>query len=373
MKSGYQLVNGVCSKDNQCNYEYAHATPGDTCGTTGNLDDDYRCKMGTCCFQHLSLVTSIDMRGGTGSVMPIYNRISNKSATCVQNNVTKYETICEGTAKPNCKKTFTPNGCVSNSYNNGFQVIGTEWGTCGCDTSNGAYETSQECKNATGKSCTYAAFCYKSCESQGYYSTEAACKTDLPKGYKCLTPGAAGGNSSCYVRDLQGFAIRYAEMPKRNWLCNGPTYRDLHQTLRAWLAKVSIDSSGRHYAGSYAETIDGMAHDELSDKDYRYEAGTYFVCSSRGTTSGSGVGIRKTVIQYRRGGSNTGEPVTQLCFADTLSTQFSNENCEKSESWGTGFSCKEVTFEKGAFYLISMYTDYQYPGWGYYGGTCTNY
>ena len=166
--------------------------------------------------------------------MPIYNRISKQSASCVDDKgVTKYETICEGTAKPLCKKAFAPNGCVSASYNNGFDVIGTEWGTCSCDASKGLYDTDKSCSDATSLKCTFEAPCYQTCESAGMYSTEAACMKNLPGGYKCLKPGTDDGDVNCYVRDM-GFAIRYASLPKRNWVCSGPTYNTMYQTLRAW-------------------------------------------------------------------------------------------------------------------------------------------
>ena len=355
-----------------CKYEYIRVNPNHTCGNGGNLDAGYSCQRNTCCWNSLSQIKSIDIRGGTGNVMPIYNRISKQSASCVDDKgVTKYETICEGTAKPLCKKAFAPNGCVSASYNNGFDVIGTEWGTCSCDASKGLYDTDKSCSDATSLKCTFEAPCYQTCESAGMYSTEAACMKNLPGGYKCLKPGTDDGDVNCYVRDM-GFAIRYASLPKRNWVCSGPTYNTMYQTLRAWLANVSVDSQGRHYPGSYAETLDGKVYSELSDNDLRYKAGSYFVCASRGTTSGNGVGIRKTVIQYTRSASGS-DPTTQVCFGDTISSQYNNLTCENSESWGAGYSCKEVTFRKGILYLVSMYTDYQYPGWGYYSGTCNNY
>ena len=355
-----------------CKYEYIRVNPNHTCGNGGNLDAGYSCQRNTCCWNSLSQIKSIDIRGGTGNVMPIYNRISKQSASCVDDKgVTKYETICEGTAKPLCKKAFAPNGCVSASYNNGFDVIGTEWGTCSCDASKGLYDTDKSCSDATSLKCTFEAPCYQTCESAGMYSTEAACMKNLPGGYKCLKPGTDDGDVNCYVRDM-GFAIRYASLPKRNWVCSGPTYNTMYQTLRAWLANVSVDSQGRHYPGSYAETLDGKVYSELSDNDLRYKAGSYFVCASRGTTSGKGVGIRKTVIQYTRSASGS-DPTTQVCFGDTISSQYNNLTCENSESWGAGYSCKEVTFRKGILYLVSMYTDYQYPGWGYYSGTCNNY
>ena len=117
-----------------CTYEYRQATTADSCGlrdfenTTKCMDSINGCQ----CYTQLIKVSSLS--AGAGTVTPI-NKISNKSATCVdENNVTKYQTICEGTAKSYCDTSngyeFTPNGCVSDTYNNGFEVKGDEFGSC---------------------------------------------------------------------------------------------------------------------------------------------------------------------------------------------------------------------------------------------------
>ena len=340
------------------------------------MDRNESCKTSTCCFKNLSRVESINRGSGSPSVMPIYNKISNKSDSCVRDGTTYYETLCTGTPEGRCpsSKTFTPNGCVSSGYNHGYEVKGTRWGTCGCDTTSGKYDTADACRKATGKGCTSVNSCYRTCESQGYYSTEADCKSGLPKDYQCLAPGNSKGNSNCYVRYLPGFTIRYASTPDRNWICDPRSGgASIQQTFRAWLLKVTTASNGSHQPGTYAETIDGHAYSELSDSEYRYEAGTYFVCSSRDRAfSTAPVGIRKTVVQYTRS-ANGADPTTHVCFADSISSQFSNTECKKSTSWGGGYSCREVTFNEGVLYLVSMYSNYQYPGWTYDMGTCRNY
>ena len=142
------------SKPVGCTYEYRQVTTEDSAGVSGNLDDGYKCVNGSECWKKLYYVKSIIARTGTPAVMPIYNKISNKSATCVdENNVTKYEKICEGTPKSECNTSgyeFTPNGCVSNTYNNGFEVKGDEFGSCTKKEEKCLYEYTQLTKNDTG-------------------------------------------------------------------------------------------------------------------------------------------------------------------------------------------------------------------------------
>ena len=363
-KSGYTYSNGKCEyKDvDTCTYKYFEATGSNTCGLTGNLDKDNSCKRGTCCFVGLSGVESIDIGDGNNSAMPIYNKISNKSDSCVRNGTTYYETLCTGTPEGRCSKTFVPNGCVSNGYKHDYEVKGTRWGTCGCDTENGQYDTWDACRKATGKGCTKATSasdsCYKTCESQGYYSTESACKENLPSGYKCLYPGSAG-NANCFTRYKPGFAIRYAETPKRNWTCEPIAYggAPIQQTFRAWLETV-ITSNGQHHPGGKAETIDGHQYELSDDSERRYEAGTYYVCAAHYYHDGGIVGIRKTVVQYTKG-SYGADPATYVCFAGSGSSH--NQECQLSTYTGHGYYCREVTFKEGGLYLVAMYGDYVQP------------
>ena len=327
------------------------------------MDRSESCKTSTCCFKSLSKVESIDRGSGSPSVMPIYNKISNKSDSCVRDGTTYYETLCPGTPEDRCpsSKTFTPNGCVSSGYNHGYEVKGTRWGTCGCDTTSGKYDTTDACHKATGKGCTQVNSCYRTCESQGYFSTESACKANLPSGYKCAYPGSAG-NSNCFTRYKPGFAIRYASHPKRTWHCsyNGGG-ASIQQRFSAWLAEVTV-SNGVHQPGEIVKTIDGKDYGELSDTEHRYKAGTYFVCASNGGGySTAVVGVRKTVVQYTRS-ANGADPSRLVCFADTISSQFGNTECQKSKAWGAGYSCREVTFKEGVLYLVSIYGDNGYPG-----------
>ena len=124
-----------------CTYEYRQATKNDSCGRSEVIGSD-----DSCVYALLSKVKSVyfigqsrDYKSGSSTlksylVNVAINRISNTSATCVdENKVTKYQTICEGTPESLCKNEgdeFIPNGCVSDTYNNGFEVKGDKWGTC---------------------------------------------------------------------------------------------------------------------------------------------------------------------------------------------------------------------------------------------------
>ena len=118
-----------------CTYEYRQATTADSCGLR-DFENTTKCMSsinGCHCYTQLHKVSSVYASAGT--VVP-YNRISNKSATCVDDKgVTRYQTICQGTPKSICSAygknyELKPNGCVSDTYNNGFEVKGDEWGDC---------------------------------------------------------------------------------------------------------------------------------------------------------------------------------------------------------------------------------------------------
>ena len=164
---GKEFVGGICtcagntvpdSKGNcilptGCTYEYRQATTEDSCGLR-NFENTTKCMdtvNGCLCYTQLQKVSSVDA-GGAGIVIP-FNKISNKSATCVdENNVTRYQTICQGTPKSKCSTNdgyeFKPNGCISDTYNNGFEVKGDEWGDCVKTECN--YEYVHLTKNDTG-------------------------------------------------------------------------------------------------------------------------------------------------------------------------------------------------------------------------------
>ena len=358
---------GDCvEKEEKCHYQYTLASRSNTCGNGGNLDDGNSCQKGTCCYDNLSKVKSIRTENGEGNVMPIYNRISNASASCVTlDGVTKYETICEGTPKSACFRfsnnmKFTPNGCVSFAYNNDFEVKGTEWGTCDCDASKGAYATIEECRSGTNSGCTASSGgCYQTCESQGYYSTKEAC---LNSDYK-VTCTKTANTGDCYKREMKGFLIKYDES-KRKAMCGHTSYT---AEAVAFLNTVEYNSERKgEYAGIPPETVDGKVYYELPEdnsKGYQYPAGTYYLCyQERCSSSGSGSGEQDCpnfdvrALELLRTTDYNSEFTKEVCFTGRDGGYVGNfGTCEYShEASNNRESCKKVTFEAGKIYKVKF-------------------
>ena len=358
---------GDCvEKEEKCHYQYTLASRSNTCGNGGNLDDGNSCQKGTCCYDNLSKVKSIRTENGEGNVMPIYNRISNASASCVTlDGVTKYETICEGTPKSACFRfsnnmKFTPNGCVSFAYNNDFEVKGTEWGTCGCDESKGAYATIEKCRSGTNSGCTASSGgCYQTCESQGYYSTKEAC---LNSDYK-VTCTKTANTGDCYKREMKGFLIKYDES-KRKAMCGHTSYT---AEAVAFLNTVEYNSERKgEYAGIPPETVDGKVYYELPEdnsKGYQYPAGTYYLCyQGRCSSSGSGSGEQDCpnfdvrALELLRTTDYNSEFTKEVCFTGRDGGYVGNfGTCEYShEASNNRESCKKVTFEAGKIYKVKF-------------------
>ena len=373
---------GDCvKKEEKCLYEYRQATVSDSNGVTGNLDDGRnKCTNGSQCWINLRKITSLDTRDGTPSVNPI-NKISNQSASCTTlNGVTKYETICEGTPKSDCFRftndnKFTPNGCVSDAYNNGFEVKGDEWGTCGCDTDKGAYDTIEECRSGTNSSCgAGSGGCYKTCESQGYYSTEEAC---LNSDYK-VTCTKTVSTGDCYKREMQGFLIKYDTgyggntETSRKVSCSRSAYSSgsgFEMEAVAYLETVSYDSERKiEYGGLPPETIDGKAYYELPDeksKGYQYPAGTYYLCYqgrySSAIDASDHPGVNLQALQLLRTSDYNPEFIQEVCF--TGGDKFNGygydfEACEgANDDTSSKYPCKKVTFEAGKTYKVRFAID----------------
>ena len=274
----------TCGKSGpSCNASEA----GKTCKVTQKCMHGSSCEVGTKCWDILSANESIEKEGmGFPSVGTIYNKISNTSASCTNPfNIIMYETLCEGTPKSRCMKKFTPNGCESDSYsiysiydNTQLNVVGDKFGDCGCDTSNGLYDTVKECEKANeGASlkCTGKGMCYQTCEAAGMYSTEDACKTNAPKGTKCNPDG------SCYKRDKIGWGIHYAhrfeKWNNRSYNC----YKQKHENgvsdrlSTNWEVSVYKVDNWR-----FAEDLDGQTYWNIDGHkgEVRYPAGEYRIC-----------------------------------------------------------------------------------------------
>ena len=363
---------GDCvEKEEKCLYQYRQATVSDSNHVTGNLDDGYKCTNGSQCWKNLQKVTSLDTESGTPSVNPI-NKISNKSASCTTlNGVTKYETICEGTTKSNCfrfsnNKKFTPNGCVSDAYNNGFEVKGDEWGTCGCDESKGAYATIEECRSGTNSSCGKGSGgCYKTCKSQGYYSTKKECENTTYK----VTCTKTSDTDDCYKREMKGFLIKYDESSKRKAICGRTGYT---AAAEAYLETVLSDSE----AGPYPETVDGIQYQELPDdnsKGYQYPAGTYYLCYREICSSYSGSGEQNCphfdlrALQLLRTTDYNAEFTEEVCFTGNdggYDGKFTT--CKYShEASNNRHPCKKVTFKAGKTYKVKFFIS------GAYDSSCS--
>ena len=196
-----------------CTYEYRQATTADSCGLR-DFENTTKCMdtiNGCLCYTQLKKVSSV-YAGGAGVVVP-FNRISNKSATCVdENNVTRYQTICQGTPKSKCSTNdgyeFRPNGCVSDTYNNGFEVKGDEWGDCvktECnyeyvhltknDTGTDNYDRQRLRYGKDGEICTTEGSTREQTSSCSYSCSNGSCKCGSNDGPICSPAG-----SSCKIK-----------------------------------------------------------------------------------------------------------------------------------------------------------------------------
>ena len=272
----------TCGKSGpSCNASEA----GKTCKVTQECRLHYNCEVGTKCWDILSANESIEKEGkGYPYVVTIYNKISNTSASCINPyNVIMYETLCEGTLKSQCRKKFTPNGCESDSYSVGYavdntliNVVGGKFGDCSCDTSNGLYDTVEECEKANeGASlkCTGKGMCYQTCEAAGSYSTKEACKKASQKYTECKSDAS----SRCYVPIKKGWGIHYgANYEKaydRTYICyDGGTPMDTD-----WTASVLVRNKNFTNSWKDAEDLNGDTYTYIHEAkgELRYPAGEY--------------------------------------------------------------------------------------------------
>ncbi len=262
---------------------------GGSCKVERTCQQHYNCEVGTKCWDILSANKSIEKRGmGYPSVVTIYNKISNTSASCTNPyNVIMYETLCEGTPRSKCNKKFTPNGCESDSYIVGtaynttrLNVVGDKFGDCGCDTSNGLYDTVEECEKANeGASlkCTGKGSCYQTCEAAGSYSTKEACKKASQKYTECKSDAS----SRCYVQIKKGWGIHYTHKfenaDTRAYSCTKNKYENGVNDKVGTNWEVSVNKADNW--GS-AEDLDGKTYWNIDGHkgEVRYPAGEYRIC-----------------------------------------------------------------------------------------------
>lgn len=265
-----------------------------------------------------------------------YNRISNASASCeTLDGVTKYQTICEGTPKSKCpsNKKFTPNKCVSSDYTNGIKVKGDEWGTCGCDTSNGYYDSIETCRtNANSGGCMASNIygCYQTCASQGYFSTKEACLnsgTTNPGGssYGSITlQGSCSKTDDCYKFNVNGFYIR--NNAKSTVSCHDAQYSNF--TTASISVYLLLQSNGK-----YATDINGKEVRDITQPGSQYPANQeYYIC---GAVSNNNIPAH---VRFKLDGQEFVGPDVNL-----------NNSMYYVDNRGT---CKKISFKNGAVHTV---------------------
>ena len=343
----YDSATKSCKKKvEECTYVYRWLDANDAHNTYIESGENYKCSINTDCFKGIRANPSVLLSGtGTPGVMPIYNKISNTSKSCKRDGKTYYETICQGTPEKKCSgRTFTPNGCVSEGYqqygSEGFIITGTRWGSCSCNASEGKYDTTEECQrnNPTKKCWVYTGHCAQTCESLGYYSTKELCEQGKGSLETCDSHGP------CYRRTMNGFIIQYASDLNRRWKCSDHGIVSYY-SYSAYLMNVKFNSKTNKYEASGSTVYD--VYDEAS----AYTAGMYFVCITGGDPSAPTVSVDRILIKGTRG--QVGEPYTVMCFSNNAHTYYGTE-CVQSTENHTNVFCKEFTFENGKQYYIDM-------------------
>ena len=355
---------GDCvKKENTCKYTYAHLTTSDTNASTNfdgfsKLYSDFQSHKGNT---PSAYYYSTGQKGKT-FYYQAYNKISKNSNTCYdEKNELRYETICSGFTKRDCdtKKGIFTTTCTSEEYNvAGLKIEGMEFGTCSCDASKGSYDTIEECRSGTNSSCGKGSGgCYKTCKSQGYYSTKKECENTTYK----VTCTKTSDTDDCYKREMQGFLIRYANDVKRAWYCDDNGGNNRTKETHAWLMEIQPDVS---YPGPIPKTVEGIQYQDLPDnvrdatETYQYPAGTYYLCAgftSRGShgTIVDSVSLANVGI-YHAMDLVGSAPTYTKCFAHEISHRFNSLDCEKNNYDGPHYMCHKFTFEKGKLYLIKF-------------------
>ena len=276
--------NGNCILPASCTYEYRQATTEDSCGLT-DLNTNYQCANtinGCNCYTQLQKVSSVWVYM-TGYVFP-YNKISNTSATCVdEKGVTRYQTICQGTPESKCvgnNKEFKPNGCVSDTYNNGFEVKGDRWGDCVKKENTCKYTYAHLTTSDTNASTNFDGFSklYSDFQSHRgntpsayYYSTGQKGKTFYYQAYNKISKNS----NTCYDEKNE---LRYET------ICSGFTKRDCD--TKKGIFTTTCTSEEYNVAGL---KIEGMEFGTCSCDASKGYYDSIETCRS-GTNSGCGKG-----------------------------------------------------------------------------------
>ncbi len=362
---GYEGSNGTYSCGGTSDGPKC-TNPGSSCKITQTCTMRYNCPtQASCGIADNPSVYSEGIFVGSHWSTP-YNRISNASASCTTiDGVTKYQTICEGTPKQKCDKKFTPNNCVSSDYSNGVQVLGAEWGTCGCDTDKGYYDSMETCRsNANSDGCMTSNIygCYQTCKSRrGYFSTLEDCR-DTTYSVSC------NKTDDCYERRMQGFLIKYETDLKLLVDCHSPYSYTVR--VNAFLMDVTKNKySGLEEADRYSTTISGEKHIALpvdTSKGYQYTAGTYYLCyqsscSSSGSNNQKCPNVSVKSVQLLKQSDYNDEFNYDMCFSGSPSSAgtFGGKKCVAYDYSSNNYACKKVTFDAGKTYKIRF--DISYP------------
>ncbi len=352
--------NGPC---NATNYPYVKASSGGATSFGGvNWDDNtiirYLNSLGSIYAAHTD-----HFEGDFDT--EIFNKIADDANECTdENGVKRYDKICSGRPESKCvvseTRKFTPNGCTSSTYiahYNGrryYKPSGTTWGECEtvCSSLGSQYYNSYaECLAQTGKAeCFSDKGCWRSCESAGYYSTEADCSGG--KADACVKQG------SCYVRNT--FYVRYKSGQTRtqHWH-NCSNYGGASGTASWW----AFLGEGNNIA--IPKDINGIQNGDVTDSKREFKAGTYYLCVGISDTCSGGRnwGIRRTQIVGYLPDAN-GEPTYgytpggSYCFADTISGNSYATGCDQTEKYGPSYSCHSYELKPGFIYEVSATADW---------------
>ena len=152
-----------------------------------------------------------------------------------------------------------------------------DFGDCGCDISNGLYDTAESCSDATSLKCTLftSRWCYQTCESAGMYSTEEACTKAASKYTNCNFDGR------CYAPNKIGWGIHYTDKVEnadtRKYYCTKNKYENGANNALFTSWEVSVRNRDNNNS---VKDLDGNIHWNINghEGEVRYPAGEYRIC-----------------------------------------------------------------------------------------------